>query len=229
MKRYLQLLFSAVVCFLLWSTHTAAQSVGVDTFQKGMQAPAVQIFDVRTSQEFNTGHIPGALQADFTNKEQFEERVKYLDKQKPVYIYCLSGGRSAAAAEWMRQNGFREVVEMDGGIRAWKAASKPLEGGKEEKQLTTAQFQQSVQHGLVLVDVGAVWCPPCRLMEPVLQEFLQQHKNVKLVRVDGGKDQQVMEAIGAKVLPTFVFYKDGKEQWRKQGVVELAELEKQLK
>ncbi|WP_298732098.1 rhodanese-like domain-containing protein [uncultured Chitinophaga sp.] len=215
----------AVAAYLLFTSYAVAQTVNVETFDKGMHAENVQLFDVRTAQEFSSGHISGSLQADYTNPAEFAERVQYLDKQKPVYIYCLSGGRSAAAAKWMRENGFKEVVEMDGGIRAWKEAGKPLEGAAAEKQLALNDFRESVQHGLVLVDVGAAWCPPCRAMEPVLQAFLKEHPDVKLVKVDGGKDQEVMQAISAKKLPTFVFYKAGKEAWRKEGIVEKKELE----
>lgn len=228
MKHCLNVLRSTAAC-LLFTSYAIAQSVNVETFDKGMHAANVQIFDVRTAGEYNSGHITGSLQADYTNKQEFADRVQYLDKQKPVYIYCLSGGRSSAAAKWMRENGFKEVVEMDGGIRAWKEAGKPLEGAGSEKQLAVGDFRESIQKGLVLVDVGAIWCPPCRAMEPVLQEFLKAHQEVKLVKVDGGKDQEVMEAISAKKLPTFVLYKNGKEDWRKEGIVEKKELEALVK
>jgi rhodanese-related sulfurtransferase len=228
MKYYLNVFLSVAAC-LLCTSYAIAQSVDVETFDKGMHTGNVQLFDVRTAEEYNSGHITGSLQADFTNKKEFEDRVQYLDKQKAVYIYCLSGGRSSAAAKWMRENGFREVVEMDGGIRAWKQAGKPLEGAGKEKQLAVSDFRESIQKGLVLVDVGAVWCPPCRAMEPVLQQFLQEHKEVRLVKVDGGKDQEVMQSINAKGLPTFIFYKNGKEQWRKQGIVDAAELRSLLR
>ncbi|KAA2240477.1 thioredoxin [Chitinophaga agrisoli] len=203
-----------------------AQQVDVNTFEKGLQQPSVQVFDVRTAQEFNTGHLSDALQADYTNKPEFAHRVQYLDKQKPVYIYCLSGGRSSAAAKWMRENGFKEVVEMEGGINAWKLAGKPLTGITAVKQLEVADYRQSISQGLVLVDVGAEWCPPCRTMEPVIKQFLEQHPQVRLVKVDGGRDQEVMKVEKAGTLPTFIAYKDGKETGRKEGVATLKELER---
>jgi rhodanese-related sulfurtransferase len=224
-QRYLGVL---LLCML---AHAAtAQEVDVNTFEKGIQQPAIQVFDVRTAQEYNTGHLPNALQADYTNKTEFAERVKYLDKQKPVYVYCLSGGRSHAAAQWMRENGFRKVVEMEGGVRSWTAAGKPLTGASTGvKQLAVNEFKNAVKSGWVLVDVGAEWCPPCRAMSPVLEQFLQKHPQVKLVKVDGGRDQDVMKAVNANSLPTFIAYKDGKETGRKQGVVTLQELEETLR
>lgn len=197
-----------------------AQQVDVSVFQQSIQSKDVQVFDVRTAGEFTTGHLHNALQADYTQKEEFLERVQYLDKQQTVYLYCLSGGRSAAAAKWMRDNGFREVIELKGGINAWKQAGLPVEGIADQRQMNVDTFYASIASGEVLVDVGASWCPPCKKMEPVLQAYLSEHKNIRLVKVDGGRDQQVMKAIDATSLPTFILYRDGREVWRKQGVVE---------
>jgi rhodanese-related sulfurtransferase len=214
-----------VLALLLAQTSGFAQAVDIDVFEEGIQQPNIQIFDVRTAAEFQTGHLHDALQADFTKKEEFNERIKYLNKEKPVYVYCLSGGRSAAAATWMRENGFKGVVEMKGGINAWKKAGKVLDGATAGPQMTMNAFDQAIKAGkLVLVDVGAEWCPPCRKMEPVLQQFLESHKEVQLVKVDGGNDMDVMKAINATTLPTFIFYKNGKEIWRKTGIVDFAEL-----
>ncbi len=201
------------------------QQEDAKTFAKDIQQPGVQVFDVRTAAEYNTGYLPHALQADYTNKAEFNERVKYLDKQKPVYIYCLSGGRSAKAAQWMRENGFSKVVELENGVNAWKQAGLPLEGVNAKKpQLTIDAYNKGIAKGVVLTDVGAEWCPPCKQLEPVLKAFLQNHPQVKLQKVDGGNDTDVMKAIGAKGLPTLIVYKNGKEVWRKQGVATAEEL-----
>lgn len=195
-----------------------AQQVDVPVFQQSIEKRGAQVFDVRTAGEFNTGHLHNALQADYTKKQEFVERVQYLDKQQPIYVYCLSGGRSAAAASWMRENGFKEVIELKGGINAWKQAGLPVEGVANGKQMSVDSFHTAIASGEVLVDVGAEWCPPCRKMEPVLQAYLTEHKTVHLLKVDGGSDLQVMQAVKATSLPTYILYKDGREVWRKQGV-----------
>ncbi|MGO4290075.1 rhodanese-like domain-containing protein [Chitinophaga sp. RAB17] len=223
--------FLLVVMVLLAGSSLRAQqkqSEDAAAFDKDIQQSGIQVFDVRTAGEFNTGHLPNALQADYTKKAEFKDRVQYLDKKKPVYIYCLSGGRSSAAAKWMRENGFDQVVELEGGINAWKQAGKPLDGvADKQPQLTIADYNKSVlAKGWVLTDVGAAWCPPCKQMEPVLEKFFRKHTQVKKVFVDGGKDQDVMKAINASSLPTFIFYKDGKEVGRKEGVITLEELDK---
>ena len=209
--------------FLSAMAGNAQQTVSAGEFEKGMQQPGVQLLDVRTAKEFNTGHLPDALQADFTKKEEFFSRISHLDKSRPVYIYCLSGGRSTAAAKWMRSNGYKNVVEMEGGVMAWKKAGKGLTGEAAGPQMTIAAYASAVSvKGWVLVDVGATWCPPCRKMEPVVAQFVKD-RQLKRVNVDGGNDTDVMKTISAETLPTFVLYKDGKEVWRKEGIVAMEE------
>jgi rhodanese-related sulfurtransferase len=205
--------------------------VNADDFSKGINGKNVQVLDVRTAGEFKTGHIKNALQADWNNKDQFNERIKFVDKDKPVYIYCLAGGRSAAAADWMRKNGYNNVVELTGGINAWKKADKPLEGIVEEKQMTMEEYWAKIATDkTTLVDFGAKWCPPCVKMEPILDE-LQQTKdlNFQLVKIDGGVHTDVMNALNIEPIPFFIIYKNGKEVWRKQGMVAKEELLAHLK
>lgn len=210
-------------------TGFAQDVVPAATFEKGMGGQGVQLLDVRTAKEFNTGHLPDALQADFSKKNEFFERIKYIDKSKPVYVYCLSGGRSSAAAKWMRENGYTKVVEMDGGVIAWKQAGKALTGGTTGPQFSIPDFQKAVSiDSWVLVDVGATWCPPCRKMEPVVKQIVKE-KKLKLVNVDAGKDTDVMNSINAKGPPTFVLYKNGKEVWRKEGIVTVDEFRSVIK
>ncbi len=59
---------------------------GPDAFEKGLQSESPQILDVRKATEFSSGHLKNALLADWTNKQQFFERIKYVDKDRPVYI-----------------------------------------------------------------------------------------------------------------------------------------------
>lgn len=221
---------SLLVLFLLIGQFLSAQvkHLDVDSFQKGLQQEGVQIFDVRTAKEFNSGHIKGALQADYLKQEEFRERAKYLDKNKPVYVYCLGGGRSAKAAAWLTENGFTNVVDLNGGISAWKQAGKPVTGNTvNEKQMSISSFTTGLKKNkLTLVDVGAAWCPPCRKMKPLVDDWLKKHPEVSLLNVDGGKDIDVMKSIDATVLPTFVLYKNGKEIWRKSGIFEMKELDK---
>ena len=199
-------------------------------FEKRINTQKPQLLDVRTAGEYQSAHLKNSLQADWLNKDQFADRVKYLDKSKPLLVYCASGVRSAAAAKWLIENGFKDVQNLKGGLTAWKMEGKAVEAPAAKPQLTVDQYKQlSASGDIVLVDFGAEWCPPCKKMEPVLQQLeTELSGKYKLVKVDGGMDIDVMKAQKVEALPVFVIYKKGKEVWRKQGVVELDELKKQL-
>lgn len=221
------------ILVLLLGVSSRAQTLSVDPqeFEKGISQPDIQILDVRTADEFNSGHIQKALQADWTNPTQFQDRIRFVDKDRPVYIYCLAGGRSHAAAEWMRQNGFTRIIELKGGINAWKRENKPVEGASNEPQLTKEQYFNSIPADkTVLVDFGASWCPPCIKMNPVLAE-LEADTTLKfqLIKIDAAIHTNLMKELKLEPIPVFIIYKKGKEVWRKQGVVDKEKLIKLLR
>ena len=224
-----QLLFA--VLYLSCNAQTQS-SLSAAEFEKNISNNEnVQVLDVRTPGEYFSGHIKNALQADWNYKPEFDRRIAFIDKGKPVYVYCLAGGRSAAAAEKMRNMGYQQVYELSGGINAWKTAGKALEGNHSLVQMPIDSFNTAIKSSkTVLVDFGAPWCPPCKMMEPVLKK-LEANKaiNYSLVRVDGGKDQDILKAYSVTTLPVFIIFKDGKQSWRKDGIATGKELEEQLK
>ena len=102
------------------------KSVKAEEFQKGIETEAPTVLDVRRPDEFKKGHLPQALNINWEDKQQFTAAAEKLDKSKPVYLYCLAGVRSSNAANWLVKNGFTKVVDLSGGINAWKKARKPL-------------------------------------------------------------------------------------------------------
>ena len=223
--------FLLLSVFSCHSQTEPASSKGPEEFSSDIAGGNIQLLDVRKATEYKSGHLKAALQADWTNKNEFFERIKYVDKDKPVYVYCLAGGRSAAAAEWMRTNGFKQVVELKGGINAWKGAGKPVEGSSSEKQITPDEFAASIPtNKTVLVDFGAEWCPPCIKMEPVLTE-IKNDPTLKFdfIKIDAGVHTDLMKNMNIEAIPVFIVYKNGKEIWRKQGLVSKEELKSQLK
>ena len=87
---------------------------------------SVQLVDVRTSEEYIESHLKGAQNICVTRSD-FKEKIKTLDKEKPVYLYCKIGGRSARAARILKEMGFKKVYDMDGGITSWKEKNLMLE------------------------------------------------------------------------------------------------------
>jgi rhodanese-related sulfurtransferase len=89
------------------------------------QDPKFVVIDVRRPDEFAGGHIPGAINIDSTH---FSEHLGSLDPDGTYVIYCQRGGRSAGVRELMREAGFGEVYEIEGGMGAWQAAGLPVVG-----------------------------------------------------------------------------------------------------
>jgi len=83
---------------------------------------------------------------------------------------------------------------------------------------------------ITLVDFGAKWCPPCVKMEPVLNE-LENNKTIphRFIKIDAGVHTDIQKTLNIEALPVFVIYKNGKEVWRKQGLVTKEEFIKHLK
>ncbi|MBR2261112.1 MAG: rhodanese-like domain-containing protein [Paludibacteraceae bacterium] len=80
--------------------------------------PKIQIVDVRTAKEYESGHIEGALNIDWKDPN-FAKNIMQLKKKKPILIYCRSGRRSLAAMNKMTELGFKETYNMEGGILVW--------------------------------------------------------------------------------------------------------------
>lgn len=226
MTRIFSILITVAV--LTACNSSAQNSVNIDEFEKTIKTGNVQILDCRTAGEYNSGYIKNSLQADWNNRAQFDDRTQHLDKSKPVYVYCASGVRSDKAAAALRAKGFT-AVNMEGGMNAWKKAGKPVEGATNEGKITNDQYVgYTSQKGLVLIDFGAVWCPPCKKMEPVIAE-VKKKGGVTVQYVDGGANAELMNQYNIEAMPTFILYKNGKEVWRKQGIVSLEEFEKVFK
>ena len=80
------------------------------------------IVDVRTEEEYNGGHLEGAV---LLPVQDLEERMDELPKDKPIIVYCRSGARSRNASETLIANGYTMVYDM-GGISSWEADGYPV-------------------------------------------------------------------------------------------------------
>lgn len=96
----------------------------VAKYEKKITEPNIQLIDVRTPEEFNEGHIANAVNINFL-ADDFEANVANLDKEKPVMVYCKSGGRSAKASARLKELGFKNITDLEGGISNWNSADKP--------------------------------------------------------------------------------------------------------
>jgi len=90
------------------------------------------VLDVRSSNEYKEGFIGEATNVAVGDLSNNLNKLP-TDKEKPVLVYCLSGGRSARAAGTLVKNGYTQVNNLRGGITAWKAANLPVNKPKSKK------------------------------------------------------------------------------------------------
>ena len=98
------------------------QMVSSDEMEELMQQEKTQLVDVRTEKEFESGHLIGAQ--NIVYDENFLEKLESLDKNKPVAVYCHSGGRSEKCAEILKKAGFKKIYDLEGGITQWEYDKK---------------------------------------------------------------------------------------------------------
>jgi rhodanese-related sulfurtransferase len=102
-----------------------SKDVNVAEFSELVNKGKGQVLDVRTPEEWAGGTIKGAQKMNFFDKN-FNHQLEKLDKTKPVFVYCKSGGRSGKATKQMKKMGFTTVYNLVGGIGAWEKAKKAI-------------------------------------------------------------------------------------------------------
>ena len=106
---------------------SAPKNISVDDAEKLLKSdPQVIVIDVRTSDEFKSGHIPGAKNLDFF-ADDFAKQVAALDKSKTYLVHCASGGRSSKACKVFEKENVPSVYHLNEGFNAWEKAGKPVE------------------------------------------------------------------------------------------------------
>ena len=93
--------------------------------QQSAANPDFVILDVRTTEEYSSGHLENAVLVDF-NAENFRGEVAKLAKDDTYLVYCRSGARSRSAADVMAELGFQKVYNMQAGFNEWQAEGFPV-------------------------------------------------------------------------------------------------------
>lgn len=76
-----------------------------------------------------------------------------------------------------------------------------------------------------LVDFYASWCGPCKTLAPILDELKSKKgQDLRILKIDVDKNPAIADQLGIRGVPTLIFYKNGKQIWRKSGVIPLPEL-----
>ena len=118
---------------LLWIAAAAAEPPAVATIdaqelvaREAARDPALVVVDVRSSEEFAAGHVPGAINVP---QDQLAGRLAELAplRDRDVVVYCKSGRRSALALEVLSKNGYTRLSHLEGDMQGWEAAGRPVE------------------------------------------------------------------------------------------------------
>ncbi len=117
-----------VLFFCLQSIAQSKQGTECDiepkAFAEAEKGDAI-LLDVRTQDEFDSGHLVGAVLIDFFQKD-FKDEIGKLERDKKYFVYCKVGGRSSKAMKYMVSMGFKDVCNVEGGIQEISKAGMPI-------------------------------------------------------------------------------------------------------
>ena len=116
---------------LVQDAKSSIENLSPDQVQAEMASGNATLVDVRDAPELAGGTIPGAVHAsrgmlEFHADPSSPYHKPELDPDRRIILHCASGGRSALAAQTLRQLGYNNVAHLDGGFKAWQAAGKPV-------------------------------------------------------------------------------------------------------
>ena len=116
---------------LVQDAKSSIENLSPDQVQAEMASGNATLVDVRDAPELAGGTIPGAVHAsrgmlEFHADPSSPYHKPELDPDRRIILQCASGGRSALAAQTLRQLGYNNVAHLDGGFKAWQGAGKPV-------------------------------------------------------------------------------------------------------
>ena len=94
------------------------------------------------------------------------------------------------------------------------------------KAITDATFEAETKEGLVLVDLWATWCGPCRMQAPILEKLSEElsEDELKILKMDVDENPETARAFGIMSIPTLLFKKDGQVVKQVAGVHTAAQI-----
>lgn len=189
-----------------------------------------QILDVRTPEEFASQHIDNATNVNWNDKD-FATKAATFDKSKPVFVYCLSGGRSKKASQKLQELGFTTIYELDGGIMKWNAEGFSNSNPNAKTVGMSSQDYAALLNTdkKVLIDFYAEWCGPCKQMTPYLTKMQKELADkVVIIRIDVDQNKTLVKDMKIDQLPTLLLYENKEVKWKNTGFISEDELKKQL-
>jgi len=214
----------ALILFILSS---CAQQQSTETLLPNDFAKEIQennakaiLVDLRSPQEFAVSRIDGAQNIDING--DFEKNIKGLDKEKTIYIYCLSGSKTNEASKILSKNGYN-VKALQQGIMGWKNQGLPIQNTDPltgKKRLSVTENLNELMKGdkLVMVDFYADWCRPCKMMEPFVNQVKQERENdVIVLKINTDEEPELSQKYNISSIPTLILFKNDQVQYNKAG------------
>ncbi len=221
-------------CFFISCSAQEYKDVAPQDFNRLINEKGGVILDVRTNGEIATGALKDASTIDYYDVD-FKNKISKIQKDKTVYVYCKSGGRSSRAAKLLIEAGQNEVINLKGGIMAWKRAGLPLSNIKIKKddnikKISINQFDNILSsNSLVLIDFHTLWCVPCRKLSPIIDELEKEYKGkIEILRVDIDISKDLANYYSINSVPTLLMFDRKKQIWRNTGLITKKELEQKI-
>ncbi|MEO6521165.1 MAG: rhodanese-like domain-containing protein [Mucilaginibacter sp.] len=216
--------FRSIIVGLLAVATVHAQnknSLTLEQFNTNLKqaGSTAQILDARSNEEFLQNHIKGAVNVD-QKSATYQQTLDGLDKAKPTFVYSIANGRSSILSTQLRNNGFKAVYELPGGLANWVGSGYPIiSTTKKGVALSLSQYQSLTGSAdLVLIDIGSKYCGACKRLVPVLDSLKTKTGfAAKVISIEQYDNTALAKQLKINVLPTLVLYRGKKEVWRRSG------------
>lgn len=226
MKKYTLIILFSIISFV-----TIAQKIisNQEAFENLHKDSTIQLIDVRTLNEYENKHIKNAINIDWRDQNIFTKQLNNLDKNRPVYIYCLSGGRSNQAASKLKAMGY-DVYDIQGGIAKWEVDNLPIiysNKPNEEVEITIENYHRLINsYPVVLVDFFAPWCSPCQELTRTIDDITVKYQNkIKVIKINIDIHSKLYKSLKIDGIPYLIIYKNGKEVWSHKGITDSKTIE----
>ena len=205
----------------------------VDFFHKMNQQDHI-LLDVRTAEEIENGFIKNASFIDFYD-DKFKEKVSWIKKDAPVFLYCHAGGRSAEAAAILLELGQEKVYNLSGGITSWKNSGMNIEtngGNVSNNDITYTVYEiEELMSGRdkFLIVLKTPWCLPCKKLIPVLNEFKQQNTEIFVLEINMDANSKIAKHYDVTSIPTLLYFENNVLEKKHAGFISLNDLKNFIK
>jgi len=232
--KVIPLVFSLIIAITFSTKAQAPKNIDSKQFAELSATNEGVILDVRTPGEYSRGHIEGSTLIDVSNRN-FVDKVSLLQKDKPIYIYCLTGSRSQAVANFLSQNGYSKIYNLTYGIIEWQRYGFPIVQSSvpvasANKTFHTAEFNQLIgSKEVVLISFHAPWCAPCKKLSPIIDRLRNDYNGKAVIeKIDIEANSALKNTYSIQSIPGLVLFKNGKEIWRHTGLISFEQLNQQI-